>query len=193
MGLKLQGILLNENLRERQSEIFEQLGIQEYKLIKQHTYSDYWDGFQERNKLVLSFYKNATIINCDNHFLSSEIVKKQLSKGRRAAGFFEYDVISAFSFDVFENGKPIRRMYSDSAANYYKLHEGEPLDFEKGLQSGEERFMKMAEAFLSCTLDNSILHDGAESFEYTFTYTYPNLFQRLLGNNAYHSYCKRTF
>lgn len=193
MGLKLQGILINQNLLDRQAELLQQLGINDFKRIKQGTFSDYWDGFQERNKIVLSFYKNATIITCDNHFLSSEGVKNHLSKGRKVAGFFEYDTINAFAFDLFENGKPIRRIYSDHASSYYRFEEGEPQTFEQGLISSEQKFMAMTESFLSYTLDNSFLHNAAQSFEYTFAYKYPNIFQRIFGTNDYHTYWKRTF
>ncbi|WP_158856356.1 hypothetical protein [Lunatibacter salilacus] len=193
MGLKLQGIIINENFETRQSELFELLEIESFELIKKSNLNDYWNGFQSKGKIVFSFFENATIIRCDSHFISSESTKSKLSKNHEIMTFYQYDTISALSFDFFRNGKPIRRLYTDRASKNFKYEEGQTLPEENNPKSVDESFYNMTIHFLTKRIDSSFVHNPANSYEYEIKYDYPGLIKKLIGKVNYHDYWKRAF
>ncbi|AUP81291.1 hypothetical protein [Flavivirga eckloniae] len=193
MGLKLQGIIINENFETKQNELFELLGIETFKLINKSTLNDYWNGFQSKGKIVFSFFKNATIIRCDSHFISSDPIKSKLSKNHEIMTFYQFDTINAMSFDFFRNSKPIRRLYTDHASKYFKFEEGQVLPEENNPKSVDDSFYNLTIHFLTKRIDSKFVHDPSNSFEYEIKYTYPGFIEKLMGKTKYHNYWKRTF
>ncbi|GAA5040870.1 hypothetical protein GCM10011506_42230 [Marivirga lumbricoides] len=193
MGLKLQGIIINENFENKQNELFELLEIDSFELTNRSSLNDYWNGFQTKGKIVFSFIENATIIRCDSHFISSETVKSKISKNHDIMTFYQYDTISALSFDFFRNGEPIRRLYTDSASKYFKFEEGQTLPEENNPKSVDDSFYNLTIHFLKNRIDSSFVHEPANSYEYKIQYDYPGIIKKLIGKVNYHNYWKRAF
>jgi hypothetical protein len=193
MGLKLQGILINQNFENDQEYLFELLSIPKYRLLKKGNLNNYWNGFEGKGNIVFSFFDSATIIRCDSHFISSDSIKKRLSHNNEILAFFQYDAISAIAFDYFKNGKNHRRLYTDVASEYYKFEEGDKLSMEGNSNDPESSFYNFTKYFLHYRIDSSYVHDPANSYEYKINFKYPNLFSKILGIQDYHPFWKKTF
>jgi len=193
MGVKLQGILINENFENNQVKLFELLGIDAFDLINKSTLNDYWNGFQSKGKIVLSFFENATIVRCDDHFISSDLLKSRLSVNHDIMTFYQNDTISAMSFDFFRNRKPIRRLYSDRATKYFRFEQGQVLPEENNPKSVDDSFYNLTIHFLTKRIDSKHVHAPANSYEYEIKYNYPGIIDKLMGRPQYHKYWKRAF